>query len=80
MRELLPDLIRHQTFREALGALLDDVVRRKTWGRKMTRHAILEIGTSAERLPFKAPHPVARAPAGAGAARGEVRNNIASQR
>ena len=76
MRELLPDLIGRQTFREALGALLDNVVRGKTWGREVTGRAILEIGTSAERLPFEAPHRLLEPLLVLAQARGEVRNDI----
>ena len=76
MRELLPDLIGRQTFREALDALLDTVVRGKTWGREVTGRAILEIGTSAERLPFEAPHRLLEPLLVLAQARGEVRNDI----
>ena len=76
MRELLPDLIGRKTFREALNALLDTVVRGKTWGREVTGRAILEIGTSAERLPFEAPHRLLEPLLILAQARGEIRDDI----
>src|SRR4051812_32457589 len=51
VREMLPDLIGGKSFRESLQSILDNVVRGKSWGREVTGRAILEIGTSAERLP-----------------------------
>src|SRR6266404_1683112 len=50
IREMLPDLLGGPSFRDALNALLDEVVRGKTWGREVTGRAILEMGTSWERL------------------------------
>ena len=79
VRELLPDLIARPTFREALNALLDAVVRGKTWGRELTGRAILEIGTSAERLPVAAPHTLLQPLIELGQARGEVRTDIPAE-
>lgn len=75
-RDLLPDLIARPTFREALNALLDAVVRGKAWGRELTGRAILEIGTSGERLPVAAPHTLLRPLIELAQARGEVRTDI----
>ena len=56
-RDLLPDLIACPTFRErSTGSR-----RRRAWqvwGRELTGRAIVEIGTSAERLPVAAPHTI----------------------
>jgi len=78
-RELLPDLIALPTFREALNTLLDAVVRGKTWGRELTGRAILEIGTSAERLPVAAPHTLFVPLIQLGQARGEIRTDIPAE-
>jgi AcrR family transcriptional regulator len=78
-RELLPDLIALPTFRDALNALLDAVVRGKTWGRELTGRAILEIGTSAERLPVAAPHTLLLPLIELGQARGEIRTDIPAE-
>src|SRR3970282_1244923 len=51
VREMLPELITRWTFRDALNAILDEVVRGKTWGREVTGRALLAMGISAERLP-----------------------------
>jgi len=75
-RELLPDLIACGTFREALDILLDAVVRGKAWDRELTGRAILEIGTSAERLPVAAPHTILKPLIELGQARGEIRTDI----
>src|SRR5262245_37245739 len=75
-RELLPDLIALPTFREALNTLLDAVVRGKTWGRELTGRAILEIGTSGERLPVAAPHTLLRPLIELAQARGAVRTAL----
>src|SRR5262249_41290673 len=56
IREMLPDLIGRKTFREALNAILDEVVRGKEWGREVTGRALLEMGTGWEGLPVSAPH------------------------
>ena len=56
IREMLPDLIGRKTFREALNAILDEVVRGKEWGREVTGRALLEMGISWEGLPVEAPH------------------------
>jgi AcrR family transcriptional regulator len=78
-RDLLPDLIALPTFREALNALLDAVVRGKAWGRELTGRAILEIGTSAERLPVAAPHTLLLPLVQLGQARGEIRTDIPAE-
>ena len=76
VREMLPDLIGTKTFREALDYILEQVVRGKEWGREVTGRAILEIGTSAERLPFDAPHRLIEPLLVLAQARGEVRDDI----
>lgn len=76
VREMLPELIGDKTFRQALDLILDQVVRGKTWGREVTGRAILEMGTSAERLPLDAPHKVLEPLLVLAQARGEVRSDI----
>ena len=78
-RDLLPDLIACSTFREALNGLLDAVVRGKAWGRELTGRAIVEIGTSAERLPVAAPHTILKPLIELGQARGEIRTDIPAE-
>lgn len=78
-RDLLPDLIACSTFREALNSLLDAVVRGKMWGRELTGRAIVEIGTSAERLPVAAPHTILKPLVELGQARGEIRTDIPAE-
>ena len=77
-RDLLPDLIACP-FREALNVLLDAVVRGKAWGRELTGRAILEIGTSAERLTVAAPHTLLKPLVELGQARGEIRTDIPAE-
>jgi TetR/AcrR family transcriptional regulator, cholesterol catabolism regulator len=76
VREMLPELISGKSFRESLEVILDTVVRGKTWGREVTGRAILEIGTSAERLPLEAPHRLLEPLLVLAQARGEVRDDI----
>lgn len=76
VRQLLPELIAHKTFREALQVILDTVVRGKTWGREVTGRAILEIGTSAERVPVNAPYRLLEPLLVLGQARGEIRDDM----
>lgn len=76
VREMLPELISGKSFRESLEVILDNVVRGKTWGREVTGRAILEIGTSAERLPLDAPHRLLEPLLLLAQARGEVRDDI----
>lgn len=78
VRELLPELIARRTFREAMNAILDEVVRGKSWGREVTGRALLEMGISAERLPIEAPHELIRPLIELGQARGEIRRDIPS--
>ena len=73
---MLPDLIGRESFRQALGEIINDVVRGKTWDRELTGRAIVEMGTSAERLPFAAPHKLLKPLVELGQARGEVRDDI----
>src|SRR5262245_62342763 len=42
IREMLPELIGQKTFRQALTAILDQVVRGKEWGREVTGRALLD--------------------------------------
>jgi AcrR family transcriptional regulator len=76
LREMLPDLIGKESFRRALGEVIDTVVRGKTWDRELTGRAIVEMGTSAERLPFAAPHKLLKPLVELGQARGEIRDDI----
>jgi AcrR family transcriptional regulator len=77
IREMLPDLLMgRQTFRDALNAILDAVVRGKAWGREVTGRAILEMGTGAEALPVDAPHRLIQPLIELGQNRGEIRNDI----
>lgn len=76
VREMLPELISGKSFRESMEVILDSVVRGKTWGREVTGRAILEIGTSAERLPLDAPHRLLEPLLVLAQARGEVRDDI----
>jgi AcrR family transcriptional regulator len=78
-RDLLPDLIACSTFRDALNMLLDAVVRGKAWGRELTGRAILEIGTSAARLPVAAPHTLLKPLIELGQARGEIRTDMSAE-
>lgn len=78
VREMLPELITLRTFRDALNAILDEVVRGKTWGREVTGRALLEMGISAERLPVEAPHKLIQPLIELGQARGEIRRDIPS--
>ena len=56
IREMVPELLGRMTFREAAEAMVNEVVRGKEWGREVAGRAIVEMGTSAERLPMQAPH------------------------
>src|SRR5215813_10285463 len=76
IREMRPALLGRGTFRDALTAILDEVVRGKDWGREVTGRAILEMGTSAERLPVEAPHKLIQPLVEIGQARGEIRRDI----
>ncbi len=74
----LPDLIAYPTFHDALNKILDEVVRGKGWGREVTGRALLEMGTSAERLPIEAPHKLIQPLIELGQARGEIRRDLPS--
>ena len=78
IREMLPDLIGCKTFREALNAILDEVVRGKEWGREVTGRALREMGTSWEGLRVEAPHRLIEPLVELAQARGEVRRDIPS--
>src|SRR5882724_12662668 len=78
IREMLPDLIAYPTFHDALNKILDEVVRGKGWGREVTGRALLEMGTSAERLPIEAPHKLIQPLIELGQARGEIRRDLPS--
>jgi AcrR family transcriptional regulator len=78
IREMLPGLIGGKTFREALNAILDEVVRGKAWGREVTGRALLEMGTSWEGLPVEAPYKLIEPLLELAQARGEVRRDIPS--
>jgi AcrR family transcriptional regulator len=76
IREMLPELIGRKTFREALNAILDEVVRGKDWGREVTGRALLEMGTNWEGLGVEAPHRLIEPLIELAQARGEVRRDI----
>lgn len=78
VRELVPTLIARRSFRDALNAILDEVVRGKAWGQEVTARALLEMGTSAERLPVAAPHELIQPLIEVGQARGQIRRDIPS--
>jgi TetR/AcrR family transcriptional regulator, cholesterol catabolism regulator len=78
IREMVPELITRRTFHEAINALLDDVVRGKTWGREVTGRALMEIGISAERLPIEAPYKLIQPLIEIAQARGEIRRDVPS--
>lgn len=75
IREMLPDLVTRRTFAEALGELVDTVIRGKSWDRAVTGRAIVEMGTSAERL-FPAPQKLIQPLVEIAQARGQVRSDI----
>jgi AcrR family transcriptional regulator len=78
IREMLPALIGRKTFREALNAILDEVVRGKGWGREVTGRALLEMGTGWEGLAVEGPHKLIEPLIELAQARGEVRRDIPS--
>ncbi len=78
IREMLPELIGRKSLREALNAILDEVVRGKEWGREVTGRALLEIGMSWEGLPVETPHKLIEPLVELAQARGEVRRDIPS--
>jgi AcrR family transcriptional regulator len=78
IREMLPELIGKRTLREAVNAMLDEVVRGKTWGREVTGRALLELGIAWEGLAVEAPHKLIEPLVELAQARGEVRRDIPS--
>jgi len=78
IREMLPGLIGRKTFREALNAILDEVVRGKDWGREVTGRALLEMGTSWEGLGVESPQKLIEPLIELAQARGEVRRDSPS--
>ena len=78
IREMLPELIGKKTFRQALNAILDQVVRGKEWGRELTGRALLEMGTGWENLAVEAPHKLIEPLIELAQARGEIRRDIPS--
>ena len=78
IREMLPELIGRKSFREAVEAILDEVVRGKTWGREVTGRALLEMGTTGEGLAIETPHKLIEPLIQLAQARGEVRRDIPS--
>src|SRR5215470_10800153 len=78
IREMLPELIGRKTFRQALNAILDQVVRGKEWGRELTGRALLEMGTGWENLAVEAPHKLIEPLIELAQARGEIRRDIPS--
>jgi AcrR family transcriptional regulator len=78
-RDMLPDLIASKrSFRENIDAILDALVREKSWGREVAGRALLEMGTSWEGLPVAAPHKLIEPLVELAQARGEVRRDIPS--
>jgi len=79
LRDMLPELIASKrTFRQAVDAILDALVRQKSWGREVAGRALLEMGTSWEGLPVAAPHKLIEPLVELAQARGEVRRDIPS--
>jgi AcrR family transcriptional regulator len=78
IREMLPELIGKKTFRQALNAILDQVVRGKEWGREVTGRALLEMGTGWENLAVEAPHRLIEPLIELAQARGQIRRDIPS--
>jgi len=76
IREMVPGLIGRGTFREAVDAILDEVVRGKEWGREVAARALLEMGTSWEGLAVEAPHKIIQPLIEVAQARGDVRRDI----
>ena len=76
VRDMLPELVQRKTFREALNEILDEVVRGKEWGRELTGRAIVEIGTSAEKLPVDGLPNIILPLIEIGQARGQIRTDI----
>ncbi|MDG2307877.1 MAG: TetR/AcrR family transcriptional regulator [Candidatus Binatia bacterium] len=76
IRDMLPDLVHRKTFREAMNEILDEVVRGKEWGRELTGRAILEMGTSAEKLPVASLPNLILPLVELGQARGQIRTDI----
>lgn len=74
--DMLPELIQRGTFQEALNEILDEVVRGKEWGRELTGRAILEIGTSAEKLPVDTLPNIILPLVEVGQARGQIRTDV----
>lgn len=75
IREMVPGLI-GRSFREAVEAILDEVVRGKEWGREVAARALLEMGTNWEGLAVEAPHKIIEPLVEVAQARGEVRRDI----
>lgn len=75
IREMLPELVACETFAEALTRIVDTVIRGKTWDREVTGRAIVEMGTSAERL-APGPQELIKPLVEIGQARGNVRDDI----
>jgi AcrR family transcriptional regulator len=78
IREMLPELIGKRTLRECVEAILDEVVRGKTWGREVTGRALLEMGTAWEGLAVEAPHKLIEPLIELAQARDEVRRDVPS--
>jgi AcrR family transcriptional regulator len=79
LRELMPEALGEASFRAALGSLVDTIVRGKAWDRELTRRAIIEMGTSAQRLPLAEPHRLLSPLVEVAQARGEVRNDMPAE-
>lgn len=79
VREMVPELIGQGTFRDALEAIVDEVVRGKGWGREVASRTILEVAMNADRLPIQAPHKLIRPLIEVAQARGELRSDIPSE-
>jgi AcrR family transcriptional regulator len=75
IREMLGDLVTRDTFADALAELVDTAIRGKAWDRAVTGRAIVEMGTSAERL-SSSPQKLLKPLVEIGQARGQVRDDI----
>ena len=76
-RDMLPDLIASKkTFRQSVDAILDALVREKSWGREVAGPRAPRDGHEREGLPVAAPHKLIEPLVELAQARGEVRRDI----
>jgi AcrR family transcriptional regulator len=79
IRDALPDLLADRSFEQALGQILDQVVRGKRWDRELTGLAISEMRAHADRLPIADPHRLLQPLVELAQARGEVRTDLPAE-